>query len=226
MNYQNFKKLENSQLGKASAISSFGNLQVIKGLSFFCPHSKKDSPILEVGGGIGTITKVLLENFENDIYCYETNDFCLKKLNVLKRKSNIVGRLEVISDLSNYLQDEFYAIVIDGPIKKKELDNIIKNSKELRFIVVENYRLLQRLLVSIALFKSMYRQQYVEIRHNFKPSSTIFFIENANLKNVNFHIVYDFLFSFFKILPKLVLHSFLSKGKILGVGRSKSSGYL
>ena len=225
MDLESFKALENSPLGQSSAISSFGNLQLIKGLSFFYNDTETNHPILEIGGGIGTITKTLLENYQCDIYCYEMNEFCLKMLAELQNQGNNSERLNVSSDLSEWLEINFSAVIIDGPISRKQMRGIINKSSELKFILVENYRLLSRLHISIELFKSRYRQQYLEVRHNFKPVAAVFFVEKTSNSAISVHRCVDVLFTFLRIFPKLVLHIFLSRGKILKVGKVKEDGY-
>ena len=218
-----------THLGKVSAISKLGNLQVLQGLSYFFPTSAKTAthqPILEVGAGIGTITRILLQSYRNEVYCYELDQFCLGELRMLKKNhaKKYSKRLHVISNLDKCDAINFFAIIIDGPISKKELSKIIKSSNNLKFIVIENYRLLQRFWVTKLLYKAKFRQQYVEIRHSFKPTATIFFVEKDCNKKLALHSFLDFANIVSRIFPKLVLHSWQSKGKILKIGKYKENG--
>ena len=61
MNKKNYERMSRTKVSRVSAISSFEFLQVIKGFTLFDLIANK-KPILEVGSGIGTITKVLLDN--------------------------------------------------------------------------------------------------------------------------------------------------------------------
>jgi phospholipid N-methyltransferase len=218
-----------THLGKVSAISKLGNLQVLQGLSYFFPTNIKavrNQPILEVGAGIGTITRILLQSYKNDVYCYELDQFCLNELRILKKNyaKKHSKRLHVISNLDKCNAIDFFAIIIDGPISKKELSKIIKSSNNLKFIAIENYRLLQRFWVTKLLYKAQFRQQYIEIRHDFKPTATIFFVEKDYDKKLALHLFLDFANVVSKIFPKLVLHSWQSKGKILKIGKYNENG--
>ena len=220
MDPKQYYKYSKTKLGQVSAISSLGNLQVIRGLAQF-RLTKDTNPILEVGSGIGTITKELLENFNNEIFCYELDDFCFRKLLELK-KSNFLHserRLHLTSSLIDYSEINFSAIVIDGPISKSDLIKIVNKSSELKFVAVENYRLLQRVWVTKALYKGKFRQQFVEILHNNRPSTSVFFT-NQQTSGGRFHIIFDFILVLLRIYPKLILHTYLSKGHILFMGKN------
>jgi 16S rRNA A1518/A1519 N6-dimethyltransferase RsmA/KsgA/DIM1 with predicted DNA glycosylase/AP lyase activity len=95
VNEKQYLVYQETKLGRNSLISSFGNLQVVKGLSFF-GFMKNDSLILEVGSGIGTITKALLENYKSKIYCFELNNFCINKLLELKNLTILEHKKEFI----------------------------------------------------------------------------------------------------------------------------------
>jgi len=215
MNVEEYDQYAKTDLGLNSAISSRGNLQVIKGLLFFSLNSKMN-PILEVGPGIGTITKTLLENCNDEIYCYELDDFCIRELLKLK-ESNYLGakkRLHLSSNICDFTGINFSAIIIDGPIDKNDLIKIVQKSSELKFVAVENYRLLQRVWLAKALYKGKFRQQFVEIMHDNRLTTSVF-ITNNQVNAGKLHIIFDYTLTFTRILPKLILHTYLSKGRIL-----------
>ena len=209
-----------TKLGKVSAISSFGFLEVIKGFAFFnLIESKK--PILEVGSGIGTITRVLLDNYSNKIYCYELNSFCREKLIAIKKRNykNAKYRMQVTSNIDDLNGVNFSQIIIDGPISKRELRKVVQNSIDLKLVVIENYRLIQRVWVAKVLYKGKFRQQFVEILRNDKPIAAVFFT-NKQSQTAYFHINFDFILVLLRLLPKLILHTYLSKGAILLLGKN------
>ena len=86
-------------------------------------------------------------------------------------------------------------------------------------MVFENYRLAQRVLIAKALYKSGFRQQVVEIYHNNRISSSVFFV-SRQVYDEKTHILFDYILVLIRILPKLVLHIFLSKGSTLWIGKN------
>jgi hypothetical protein len=202
-------------LAKSSAISSYGFLQVIKGLIHF-DLTSIDKPILEVGPGIGTITRVVLGNCSNDIYCYELNSFCREKLMVIQKqnKNNARNRMCITGNIADLSNINFYKIIIDGPISKKQIRTIVSNSPDLKIVTIENFRLRQRVWVASALYKKRFRQQFVEILHDNRSTCAIFFT-NKTVKTLRFHVIFDYLLTLSRLLPKLILHIYLSRGKLL-----------
>ena len=219
MNKRDYVKMHNTKLNKVSAISSFGFLQAIQGLNFLGLTVNKQ-PILEVGSGVGTITKVILDNCYNEIYCYELNSFCRRKLMAIKKRNykNANYRMKVTGNIDDLNQINFCQIIVDGPISKKQLRKVVSNSTDLKLVAIENYRILQRVWVAKALFKGKFSQQFVEISHNNRIVAAVFFT-NKQFKSFNFHIIFDFILVMLRILPKLILHTYLSKGAVLMLGK-------
>ena len=113
----------------------------------------------------------------------------------------------------------FIQIILDGPISNDQLRKVIHNSKDLKLVVIENYRLLQRVWVAKALYKGKFRQQFVEIFYNDKPRAAVFFT-NKPSQTAYFHIIFDFVLVMLRLLPKLILHTYLSKGAVLLLGKN------
>jgi phospholipid N-methyltransferase len=223
-----FESVYGSPHGKISAIADLASLEVIEGLSYFYPKKDKEfnTAILEVGSGIGTVTRLLLKVYNSNIVCYEVNDFCLSQLWELKEKSprKIRDRMIITSNLLETYQElagkGFSFIFIDGPIRKSDLALAIKNSKELQFIFVQGWRLIQRLQISFLLFRNKQNQQYVEIRHENRVTCAIFFVNN--LQGMNRKVVRSFL-SFIStnvsLLPKIAVNIIQSRGRNLWIGK-------
>jgi hypothetical protein len=127
--------------------------------------------------------------------------------------------MQVSSNIDDFNGVNFSQIIIDGPISKKQLRKIVQNSTDLKLVAIENYRLLQRVWVAKALYKGKFRQQFVEILHNDKPSAAVFFT-NKQSQTAYFHILSDFILVLLRLLPKLILHIFLSKGAVLLLGKN------
>jgi len=99
-----FKEKEGSQ-----SIAGIATLEAIVSLC------KRDRPatILELGGGVGTISFALLKNCDATIDIYEQNDFCAKMLK--ENLKEMEGRYTIIPDYI-YLppKREYDLIVVDG----------------------------------------------------------------------------------------------------------------
>ena len=176
---------------------------------------------------------------------YEVNSFCLTQLTKLKKSlpADQSERLIILDSLSHFHHSaevlaiqrqenveskddakfpiSFFGIVIDGPISKDNLKGSICNSADLKFIFVENWRLKQRLLVSLFLLKFGFRQQYIEIEHDNVPTGGLFLVVKIprDLKKRAIRSIFDFSLVQMRLLPKLVRNVYQSRGQSWKVGR-------
>jgi hypothetical protein len=204
---------------------------------------RPESTILEVGAGIGTITTLLLKTFSSRVIAYELSQFCLSKLHDLKADLPIQQskRLIILNDLSHLhcytnmsasnnseietldrasLPLSFFGIIIDGPISNKSLSASIRNSVDLRFVFIENWRLKQRFLVSLFLFRSGFRQQYIEVEHDSVPTGGLFLVVKGSkaLKKSALRIFFDLFLVLLRLVPKFLKNLWQSRGKSWKVG--------
>lgn len=103
--------------------------------------------VLELGGGIGTITELCLrtQSTEN-VITFEDNDFCVEVLNVLKRE--FPEKLEIITKLEKLHNFNAQMMIIDYPIHFEFLKSSIVNNREtIQIIIVEGNRYFSRLSV-------------------------------------------------------------------------------
>lgn len=220
-----YAKTINSKIGRRSAISSSNFLNLLQGFSWIFPEAqRKNHKILEIGAGIGTCTRILIKCYKCDVVCYELNDFCLLELDKIRSKLLRRNRLLITNDVKKFKELNFFSIIIDGPIKNFDLFTLIKNSSNLKFILIENYRLYTRLLVGIYLKKNGFRQQYIEFRIDQKPIGAIFLVEKPKLRTQRLHMRIDFFLTICKILPRLVTDSLVSRGRILRTGHYVETG--
>ncbi len=177
---------------------SISNLRALELLEIFVKIDVTKNPILEIGAGLGTVTTLLLSATDDDIYAHEYQEACLQRLDSLKEK--YPGRLHV-SDRINALAYKF--VVIDGPYDKKEMLDALRCSKNtLCWIAIENGRTSTRIQISSSLFKLGMRQQVVEFRRaNYKPSLTLFFLDNVPYRQ-NSQILSDYILAMLRFWPK------------------------
>lgn len=128
----------------------------IEALSRLC-REHKPRRILEMGGGIGTISYILLKYSDAFLDVYEDNEFCLSKL-----RENLVpfeGRYQIIQNyrISPPVQD-YDLMVVDGG-SGKAWDGgyplavwfFILFLKSVKIVYVEGFRRLQRIRARRAL---------------------------------------------------------------------------
>jgi hypothetical protein len=81
----------------------------------------------------------------------------------------------------------------------------IEKSTELKFVFVQGWRLWQRFQVSTLLLRSRFHQQYIEIRHDEKVTSAIFFTTGTSqMKFRFFRSFLAFITTLIPLVPKLV----------------------
>ena len=102
--YEMFKKKSGS-----NAISGIATLNAV----IDCAINDRPKTVLELGGGIGTISYAILKNCDATIDIYEHDDYCRKTL-----KETLVGmenRFNVISDYNQLPPKRSYDLmVVDG----------------------------------------------------------------------------------------------------------------
>ena len=113
--YRAFKQKEGSE-----QIAGPITIQVILNI---CQNNPKR--ILEMGGGIGTISYTLLKNSDAFVDIYEVDDFCLNKLK--ENLSGLEGRYQIIE---NYRilppQREYDLIIVDGGINPERASKAVQ----------------------------------------------------------------------------------------------------
>ncbi len=148
--YNNFKSLPGSEhIAKPTSISA---------LLLIC-EEKKPKRVLELGGGIGTISHTLLTHSDAFVDIYEDNDYCIKRLRENLRAFQ--GRFSIIEDYRILPPAREYDVVIidggDGAPKDGGYGLAIwlflHYIKSVRVVYVEGYRVLQRAFVRRALGK-------------------------------------------------------------------------
>jgi hypothetical protein len=255
-----YRSIQETEFADNSAIASQGALETIEALSYLFPrtHPRDNkegalldhfgstgnySAILEIGAGIGTITRLLLQTFSSQVVAYEVNSFCLTQLTKLKATlpAHQSERLIILNTLSHLqhsaelsaiqrkvegkdekkLPIHFFGIIVDGPILNINLKSSISNSPDLKFIFVENWRLKQRYLVSIFLLKFGFRQQYIEVEHENVTTGGLYLVAKMPraAKKRAIRLLFDFSLAQIKLFPKLIWNVYVSRGKTWKTGR-------
>lgn len=97
---------------KKAGSSDIAGIATIEALADFC-RKNKPHHILELGGGIGTLSFTMLKNCDGVADIYEQNDFCRNALN--ENLSEFTGRFSILTDYLHLPpKREYDVIVIDG----------------------------------------------------------------------------------------------------------------
>jgi len=229
---QVFEEVSSLPFADSSHIADLGSLEVIEGLSSFfaAEESKRKKPsILEVGSGVGTITRLLLKIYRSNIIAYEIDSFCLDELAKLRNqlpkqnrdRLHIRSELQFLQEVTEEVENQgFFAIFIDGPISKKNLSLAISNSKNLKFVFIQGWRLIQRFQISTLLFRGNFQQQYIEFRHNGRVTCAVFFVDATNgMKLRFFRSLVGFVATSITLVPKLMRNLYQSRGKTFRTGK-------
>lgn len=98
-----------ASLAGSEHIASLANIRKIAEI---CQEEKPKS-VLEMGGGIGTLSYVILSNSEANVDIYEDNDFCLQQLE--ENLKPFQGRFNIISSYRMLPPKHSYDfMIIDG----------------------------------------------------------------------------------------------------------------
>ncbi len=153
MNPENICELFKNKTGSNEIAGMVTLREVIR----FC-REHKPRAVLELGGGIGTISYAVLSNCDATMDIYEHNDFCIGALN-----ENLKEYKERFAIIPSYLslppRREYDLIIIDGGKGKHERDGgfprginaYIHSLDSLKVIFIEGERKSQRFWVTQAL---------------------------------------------------------------------------
>lgn len=153
MNPEDISTLFKSKTGSGEIAGRVTLREVVR----FC-REHKPRAVLELGGGIGTISYAVLSNCDAVMDIYEHNDFCIAALG-----ENLKEYKERIAVLSNYLtlppKREYDLVIVDGGKGKHARDGgfprginaYIHSLDSLKTIFIEGERKSQRFWVTQAL---------------------------------------------------------------------------
>jgi predicted O-methyltransferase YrrM len=195
-------ELANSIFNEFSA--KIGSEQIIRvaGLRFLGQliSDKKIISILEIGSGIGTITKFLQEldtKQELEIYGYEINPWCLDQLGMNTNKFHVLDNLEKLKTFYKSID----LLIIDDFLDESTTEALLKNVKP-RFVFIEGHRRIQRLYFSRSLRKFKIKFTFKNYRKT-DDSYKLGCIFELNTKNSN--LIFTFLFIYMSLFYSKII---------------------
>ena len=159
---QNKKALEVHS--KYAAMEGSEQVALLFSIQELIKHLEQSSPkkILELGGGIGTLTECLLRFSKSDLTVVENNEFCLSKMN-----KNLQGfrRFDLVTTYTFLIPySDFDLLIIDvnnGIFNVKEL---LLSAKNVKVVFIEGHHLAHRLNISRTMLQKNYIQEFKDLR--------------------------------------------------------------
>lgn len=136
-------------------------------------HSEKPKYILELGGGLGTLTELILTHSDAKVDVVENNEWCRNQLlNNMKpfRKFHLI---EEYTKLSTSHDADFLVVDVNNGIYP--LNNLVMNSRNIRIIFIEGHHLAHRLNISRTLLRANKIQKLYDLRPHRGEKGCAFF---------------------------------------------------
>lgn len=160
--------------------------------------------VLEIGRGLGTITKFMGKDFDLNIYSVESNLYCIEKSAIYLNGINY-SPVNYISEVTESILREIDLVVIDGPVSRGEFKFLFFGDG-IRVFFFENHQIVSKARVITYLFFHGRHARYVEIYpdHNFEGPSYVVSMPvwsplTFALNNLSLGIT---------LLPRLTRHAF------------------
>jgi hypothetical protein len=132
----------------------------IKSLEFLIINNSF-SKILELGGGLGTLTELMLRISESDLITVENNSFCI---NEIEKNLSDQRPYKLLKDYDQIYQFDFELLVIDVNNGIFNISELIKQSTNCRAIFIEGHHLAHRINISREIFRKRRIQKLKDMR--------------------------------------------------------------
>lgn len=121
-------------------------------------HFKK---ILELGGGLGTLTELMLQITEAELITVENNNYCIKQIqkNLLNQRP-----YTLLTNYNKIVHFDFDLLVIDVNNGIFSVTDLVAASTDLRAIFIEGHHLAHRIKISREIFRKKQVQKLEDLR--------------------------------------------------------------
>jgi hypothetical protein len=134
--------------------------------------------ILELGGGLGTLTELMLRVSESDLTTVENNPFCINEI-----EKNLYNQrpYKLLRDYSQINRFDFELLVIDVNNGIFNISELVKRSTNCRAIFIEGHHLAHRINIS----REVFRKRQIQKLEDWRPARgkkgcAVFFLEVDN----------------------------------------------
>jgi hypothetical protein len=132
----------------SAGIATLPSLIVLNGIL----QTYEIKEVLEIGRGLGTITKFMSKDFDLNIYSVETNLYCIEQ-SAIYLNEIIFSPVQHIMEVPTNILRKIDLVVIDGPISRAEF-NLLFLGDGIRVFFFENHQIVSKARVLTYLFFS------------------------------------------------------------------------
>jgi hypothetical protein len=199
--YLKFSRDEFAAKPLSAGIATLPSLIVLNGIL----QTYEVKEVLEIGRGLGTITKLMGKNFDLNIYSIESNLYCIES-SALYLKGINYSPFRSIIEVPTKILRKIDLVIIDGPVSRAEFKFLFLGDG-IRIFFFENHQIVSKARVLTYLFFHRRASRYVEIYpdHNFEgPSYIVSQPVWSSLTNF-----LNYLSLGITLIPRLTRHAFL-----------------
>ncbi len=184
----------------SAGIATLPSLIVLNGIL----QTYEIKEVLEIGRGLGTITKFMGKDFDLNIYSVETNLYCIEH-SAINLKEIIYSPVQRIMEVPTNVLQKIDLVVIDGPVSRDEFDFLFLGDG-IRVYFFENHQIVSKARVLTYLFFHRRHSRYVEIYpdHNFEGPSYV--VSLPIWSSLTYFL--NYLSLCITLVPRLTRHAF------------------
>ncbi len=160
--------------------------------------------VLEIGRGLGTLTKFIGQNFNVNIYSVESDSYCIKE-SALNCTGISYSHFREIHEIDFSILESLDLVVIDGPIPRSSFRSLFNSNKN-RIFFFENHQLVTKIRVLSFLFSRGRHSRYVEMFpfHNFEGPSYVVSLPRWSLLS----LFSNYISLWILLAPRFIKHCF------------------
>jgi phospholipid N-methyltransferase len=183
-------------------------------------HTKKPKYILELGGGLGTLTELILTQSDAKLDVVENNKWCVNQLQSNMSQFREFNLIDDYAKLKTNHEADFLVVDVNNGIYP--ISKLVKNSRNIHIIFIEGHHLAHRLSISRALIQIKKNQKLHDLRPYKGAKGCAFFEVSADDSFLHLKSKLTFLISYLPLYFSLSLIKVRSRlGKLLD-----SSGHI
>lgn len=175
---------------------------------------KKPKYVLELGGGLGTLTELILTKSDAKLDVVENNEWCVNQLLINMTQFREFNLIDSYLKLETNHEADFLVVDVNNGIYP--ISNLVKNSRNIHTIFIEGHHLAHRLSISRALSQTKKNQKLHDLRPHRGAKGCAYFEVSADDSFLHLKSKLTFLMSYLPLYFSLLLIKVRSKlGKLL-----------
>ena len=177
-------------------------------------HIKKPKQILELGGDLGTLTELILTQSDAKLDVVENNEWCINQLLSNMTQFREFNLIDDYAKLRGNHEADFLVVDVNNGIYP--ISSLVKNSRNIQIIFIEDHHLAHRLSISRALLQTKKNQKLHDLRPHRGAKGCAFFEVSPDDAFLHLKSKLTFLMSYPPLYFSLLLIKVRSRlGKLL-----------